>query len=99
MPDDFKLEAIDDFDTIDDDLLANLLYDTENKANEKTNNNKVVLVNVTVESNQTAKSPFIPLQNNLQQFNNVTNQNQTSPFLPQMYFPNSTVTINYHFHK
>ena len=90
-----QLEPIDDWDTIDDELLSNLIYKTtdQTRKNENSTSTKTV-ANV--------KSAKNPPQNVLKsQINtvNTVHKTTTGRILPQMYFPNSNVTINYHFHK
>ena len=104
MPD-FKLEELNDYDTIDDNLLANLVYDLPTE-NQNVNNNNSTM---TQDQGQTANAitPFgnnhqlnIPAQPQINtQFINRNVQNPAVPRLPQMYFPHSNVTINYNFGK
>ena len=84
----FDLEPIEDFDTIDDSILATLIYNTSDQnKNNNNSNQKQLEVNPTV--------PPLPNPGILQtQVNNVSNK---FPMTPQMYFPHSNVTINYNF--
>ena len=95
LPEDMKLEPLEDWDTIDDDLLSKLIYDTtvqvqkDVQTDEPKNDNKQL----------TPAEPCKNTQNPVQaQFNTINNTTK-GQLLPQMYFPNSNVTINYHFHK
>ena len=90
-----QLQEINNFDTIDDDLLANMLYKTEK---ENCDQNKQIQGPTTdiVDSGTKNQINFNTVNNNpisLQQ--NVPNM----PKLPPMYFPHSNVTINYNFQK
>ena len=86
----FNIEPIDDFDTIDDTLLANLVYDeslvptNEPVTNTNINNNNTVAL--------TPQNPPVSTHTINTQFNTINQQ--AFPRLPQMYFPNSSVTIN-----
>ena len=90
----FHLDPI-DYDTIDDNLLSNLLTDFTDDENSNSNNNN--------NSNQAmVPHPQNTTSNPNQQFNTqVINQNMpfAYPNMPTMYFPNSNVTINYNFNK
>ena len=99
LPEDFKLVPIDNFDTIDDDLLANLIYETDTEQRNSDKKTQTGDLNVALATTPNHQNILKPTQN-INTINNVTTNNtKCSPFLPQMYFPNSNVTINYHFHK
>ena len=89
----FTLDPV-DYDTIDDSVLANLLTDfAEDAQNTNSNNNNAL----SPEPNSN-----VPVTQHKQQFNTqVINQNVPFgiPRMPVMYFPNSNVTINYNFTK
>ena len=91
----FELQEIDDFETIDDTLLAQILDDhdkqnTKNSENSNNNNNQVAA----------GSSNTHQIQQNSQFNTQVFNQNVPASFrFPGMYFPNSNVTINYNFGK
>ena len=91
----FDLEVIDDFETIDDTLLVDILNETIDKHNnENSNNNNNQLLT-------SAPPPIVP-QINTQVINNNNNAVTKTPpsyRVPQMYFPHSNVTINYNFGK
>ena len=95
----FDLQPIDDFDTIDEELLANLVYDTnsDDQNQQKTTQNVASVLTKTTQtiaSSTTTPSHQINTQ--------VINQNipmLNFPHLPPMYFPNSNVTINYNIGK
>ena len=90
---DSTLQEIDDFNTIDDEALAHLMSDYDNKNTNNNNPNKTDTTNVT-----------LAVTNSKTQVNNI-NQNtpqtniQRTPKMPFMFFPNSNVTINYNFGK
>ena len=91
----FALQPLDMYDTIDDSILANLIYDSPN--NEGTDKNK----QETEKKSETALQ-VVPQNVNVPALPNATNtqvnvKNQKFPILPQMYFPHSNVTINYNF--
>ena len=104
----FNLEVMDNFDTIDDAELVKILYETEQKEllNTKqtdTDENALQVAqkpSVNQPTSSTIAMPSPLKQQNLNQINN-PNSNITNkfPILPQMYFPNSSVTINYNFGK
>ena len=92
----FDLQEIDDFETINDTLLAQILdeQDKENPNNNTDNSNN--------NNNQIQPSvpKQVPMQQNSQFNTQVINQNIPPNFrLPAMYFPHSNVTINYNFGK
>ena len=95
----FDLEPIDDFDTIDDTTLANLIYDipqtTENVDQQIDKKINTMPLQVVPQNLQTAQQLPQPPTQNIQSHFSVNNQKY--PILPQMYFPNSNVTINYNF--
>ena len=100
----FDVFPVEDYDTIDDTVLAQIVYDTENaeQIDKNTNQNN---------SNDTeavpVQTPCLPLavhpnslEHNVQKnTQNTKITNNKYPILPQMYFPNSNVTINYNFGK
>ena len=97
----FQIEPIDDFNTIDDHVLADLMLDfplepVQTPQAEQENRNP----NINAPTNDelaVTKDPRQPQK--LQEINtqfNTFNQNRI-PAMPQMYFPNSHVTINYNF--
>ena len=93
----FNLEPLDEFETIDDNILAELMVnfgkDEENvNKNENVNPNTMVPV-TTTPTIAVQKDP--PRQQINTQFNTF-HQNQMLR-VPTMYFPNSHVTINYNF--
>ena len=81
----FDLQQVDDMDTLDDDLLKELLSDFPE---DQANSDKNVVATPTQNLQQTFSA----------QINAVTNQHNV-PQMPQMLFSNSTVTINYNFGK
>ena len=89
---DSTFQEIDDFGTIDDKTLSDLIYNTDDK-NSNNNNSKVDTTNVT-----------LAVTNSKTQVNNI-NQNtpqnitQHARKMPYMFFQNSNVTINYNFGK
>ena len=89
----FELKELDNFQTIDDTLLAQILDKHEKENNTKTlnsnSNNNLMEAGVMVHP---------PMQKNSQINTQVINQNMP-PNFPTMYFPNSNVTINYNFGK
>ena len=92
----FDLLPIDDFDTIDDHILANLVYDEnllpqDTNTNTNANNNNAVAVGANV------NNP--PPQTINTQVNSITNNANIPnlPRLPQMVFNNLSVTINYNY--
>ena len=92
----FQLEEMDQFDTLDDailqDLLSDMPYETEN-----INPN----VNALAVQNPINSPVNPPKTKNIQQntvTNTVNNQNRY-PRMPQMVFNNSNITINYNFGK
>ena len=96
----FDIQEVDDFDTIDDSVLANLIYDTdENSSNNNSNLQQAV---ATVPNNPVSMPVEFQVKSNPtgnQITSNVNTVTNKFPILPQMYFPNSTVTINYNFSK
>ena len=87
----FDLQQIDDFNTIDDSVLAEIILDAETL----TANSDVT------DKDTTGKTLVAPTQNvqNIQaQFNSITN-NSPYPRMPALYFPNPNVTINCNFGK
>ena len=90
---DGTLQEIDDFNTIDDEALAQLMSDHDNANTNNNNSFKSDTTNVTV-----------ALTNSKTQVNNI-NQNapqtniQCTPKMPYMFFLNSNVTINYNVGK
>ena len=81
---DCDFHELDNFDTIDDKVLADLMVEHDNNyyKTDQTNTN----------------STMIPQQNQIN--TQVINQNVPPQFhVPQMYFPQSNVTINYNFGK
>ena len=94
LSDDMKLEPIGDWETVNDDLLAKIINETNvdlpvDSSAIQENSTGIVSVQNWNPKVQTSTKTQI----------NTINNTQKSPFLPQMYFPNSNVTINYHFHK
>ena len=97
-----NIEEIDDFDTIDDSVLADLMLDfpTENQNEAITSRNSKVQ---DTQNNTSVVPTTTPNQNQKHHFQeintqfNTFNQQRMMPSLPQMYFPNSNVTINYNF--
>ena len=90
---DGTLQEIDDFNTIDDEALAQLMSDHDNANTNNNNSFKSDTTNVTV-----------AVTNSKTQVNNI-NQNapqtniQCTPKMPYMFFLNSNVTINYNVGK
>ena len=68
-----------------------LLIQPKNQQNNQ--NAQMVLQNKAIGTNQNSmlRQPEVP------QFNWNVNQAQNNPFVPKMWFPNSTITINYNF--
>ena len=97
----FDLELMENFDTMDDSELVNLIYETEQQdQNEnKTDNNDKQIVTVLDPKVPNRQNIAIPLQAKNQNQINTQNVTNKYPILPQMYFPNSSVTINYNFGK
>ena len=105
----FNLQPIEDFSTIDDDILANLVYDisTENdtnQTNDKDDQNKTVALastNNVPQVNPQQIAPQTVQTNQSSQYHTQVNtfNNPPNTRLPQMYFPHSNVTINYNFGK
>ena len=104
----FSLELMENFNTIDDAELLKILYETEQKEQEKNKQGDKDVKALQVAKNSTPNNVMpVPMQitNPLQQQNqNTVNTLNTSvtnkyPMLPLMYFPNSSVTINYNFGK
>ena len=91
----FELQEIADFDTIDDELLVQMMtdHDKENtNDNINNNNNQTNPGEVAIQNQNVVQPPQINTQ--------VINQNMLPQFrMPAMYFPNSNVTINYNFSK
>ena len=95
--------------TIDSNLLANLLTDIETNdtnPNQNVQKENLTLVPVTNdEPNDDELVDFLKIFENSQTKNSTTVQNinsnaqQISDILPKMYFNNSTITINYNFNK
>ena len=88
----FELQPIYDFETIDDDLLVQLVNEVEDptrKTYQNQTDNKTV---VPVTTGQT-------VTNNTQVINQTMPNMPIMPRLPAMYFPHSNVTINYNFNK
>ena len=83
----FQLQPMEDFETIDDNILRDLLNDD---FNDVTANNAVT---VPPQNTQIAT----PTINN--QVNTINMPSQNLPKLPIMYFPHSNVTINYNIQK
>ena len=91
LPPTFDIEPIDDFDTIDNKVLRDLLLDpnammTDDSNQNFNNNNDSIAVSQANNPNQTIN----------RQINTV---NQPINRFPHMYFPNSNVTINYNIIK
>ena len=90
----FDIQPMDDFDTIDDNLLGDLIYETSTQdAQPKATGDKNLPTTVSLQEvpqniNQNVQ------QNQVQ--NKFTFKNQNFP-VPPMYFPHSNVTINYNF--
>ena len=84
----FDLDPIEDFETIDDNLLVDLLNQTVENENTNSNNN----------NNQQLASAVVP-QINTQVINNNSSGLPPNFRIPPMYFPHSNVTINYNFGK
>ena len=89
----FQLNPINDFHTTDDDILANLVYDVPQTMTETNKENSLQTV-----------LPAMPLAASNQRNTQVKNHNMNNPqfnfpMLLQMYFQNSSVTINYNFGK
>ena len=82
----FQIEPLEDFDTIDDSVLANLIYDIDGQD-----------TNPPQRPNDTAKAtvPVTTQNNQVINYNNM----QNLPRFPAMFFPNSNITINYNFAK
>ena len=93
----FQLEELDQYDTIDDKVLMEIMeeHDKENTTTDtNTNNYDVQTANALISKPQVAPMSQINKQ--------VINQQvpPQHPFhMPSMYFPNSNVTINYNFSK
>ena len=102
----FSIESLDEFDTIDDEILANLLYDIPKDSNSNTGDKN------DDQTHKTKTDALVPTSNNVPQmahsenpkayntqvntFNNMPNMPNK---VPAMYFPHSNVTINYNFRK
>ena len=88
----FELQEIDEFNTIDDTILQDLLTDIPYEQENVNPNANALAVNAPT---NLAKS------NNIQQntVTNTVNNKQRYPPMPQMVFNNSNVTINYNFGK
>ena len=87
----FQLEPLTDFETIDDDLLLQIVRETERNENSATYSNP---------NDTNGQVVAIPPGKNVTNNTQVINQTMPNlPRLPPMYFPNSTVTINYNFGK
>ena len=103
----FDLDPINDFETLDDNLLANLIYDNptltkgSDKENATANINSPDAIVPKMPQNMVPLAPTTTSANpqiNTQVINhNVPTKNVNFPRLPPMYFPNSNVTINYNF--
>ena len=94
----FDIFPMDDFNTIDNTILAYLIYETD--ANNDNPKNNEIMTPVTPAKNPLQVIPqninIPPIQN--QQVQNTVNvKNQRIPILPQMYFPQLNITINYNF--
>ena len=85
----FNLEQMENFDTIDDSVLQDLLTDEFNYDN------------ILMPSNPPTNPETMPPKTINTQVNtfNIPTQMPKMPRMPLMYFPNSTVTINYNFQK
>ena len=79
--------TLEEFDTIDDELLANLVYE---EPQEDTNMTSVPSSNAI---NTVVTSTVTNTQSKVLNFNRMPNL----PQMPAMYFPHSAVTINYNF--
>ena len=88
----FELQELDDFDTIDDNALQELMIEFENKSDQTTRENQDLNI-------LAPQMSAIARQNH--QINTQVNTFNQMPFprMPSMYFPNSNVTINYNFGK
>ena len=95
LPEDMKLEAIDDWDTIDDKMLSKIIQETS----ENVQNNDVQQDDPKTSATVPVENAKQPAQNQIQANFNTINNTSKRQVLPHMYFPNSNVTINYHFHK
>ena len=99
----FNIDPIEDFSTIDDTILANILYETDQNVNNNNGNDtqtdttQVATIPQTMPVPVSTSTPTKLTLNPQFTANSVTNN--TFPTLPQMYFPNSSVTINYNFGK
>ena len=105
----FDIVPVDDYDTIDDKILSELVYQAEKDyqdsktLNQNNNNNCDKTENETAQV--AANSLALPVQPQVPEFIQQSNTQNTKitnnkfPILPQMYFPNSNVTINYNFGK
>ena len=92
----FNLEPLDDFDTIDDSVLQELMLDFPEEENRDPNMPvSTVQVSNTTQNQQVPPVVTPQMQGINAQFNTVNNTR--FPRLPMMYFPNSSVTINYNF--
>ena len=97
----FNLEAIKDFETIDDNILADLMLEVpmENENQEENQD-----PNKTTPTPQQGNPILIELKNQLQMQNYIQEINTQfnnfqirMPQMAQMFFPNSNVTINYNY--
>ena len=88
----FNLEPMDNFDTIDDTVLQDLLSDNFMDTNPITENIQPQAVTPAV------KNPPKTINTQVNTFH-IPSQMQNFPRVPAMYFPNSNVTINYNFSK
>ena len=87
----FDLDLINDFDTIDISIFANLVYDN-NPITNHTDSNAFAIANP-----QNTPQLLNTQTINNTQVNAIKTTPQNLPCLPQMYFPHSTVTINYNY--
>ena len=95
LPEDMQLESLDDWNTIDDEVLSKLIYDMTVQVQSD--------VQIENQDPKTAPATSTVTAENVQkqvktQFNTINNTTK-GPLLPHMYFPNSNITINYNFNK
>ena len=101
----FNLDPIDNFDTIDDNLLAELVHGNSLTTTDQQDQNKITK-KPTIQENAVVSEVTVPMQSVKQtpaQYNTqVINDNMPMhnfPCIPSMYFPHSNVTINYNFNN
>ena len=90
----FEIQPIDQFDTIDDSVLSEILLDADKLLPQY---NNTVAVNQNSNNNALTSPPQANIQTQVNTINNHSHPQVPFNFqrIPQLYFPNSTVTINY----